>query len=333
MRVHATKALGLGILSLLIVALPSVALAGPKPAATWEPASKSNYRRGRSQKITMVVIHSIEGSFQSGINTFQNPSTKVSAHYVVSKTGRIVQMVGDNDTAYHVRSANPHALGIEHEGFLARRETWTDAMYRSSAKLTRWLCDTYKIPIDRKHILGHNEVPGNDHSDPGPYFDWDYYMRLVRGDGDTTGATTTSSSDGSATSGDSTSGSSTSTDASNPNAARRRGIAGMIAAADEDTPDRPDPRHAQLQKNSRGDHVLELQKILNKAGYDVSEDGDFGPETDKAVRAFQRAHGLGVDGIVGNQTWKALDQVGATTNKAAPKTVPKSPPDGPLGQP
>ena len=34
--------------------------------------------------------------------------------------------------------------------------------------------------MDRKHIIGHVEVPGTDHTDPGPHWDWDRYMRLVR---------------------------------------------------------------------------------------------------------------------------------------------------------
>ncbi|WP_435879105.1 hypothetical protein [Streptomyces griseoluteus] len=41
---------------------------------------------------------------------------------------------------------------------------------------------------DRTHIVGHSEVPGNDHTDPGPYGDWSYYMSLVRGP---SGGTTT----------------------------------------------------------------------------------------------------------------------------------------------
>jgi uncharacterized protein YgiM (DUF1202 family) len=35
--------------------------------------------------------------------------------------------------------------------------------------------------MDRSRIIGHNEVPGATHTDPGPYFNWSYYMSLVRG--------------------------------------------------------------------------------------------------------------------------------------------------------
>src|SRR2546429_476351 len=36
------------------------------------------------------------------------------------------------------------------------------------------------VPAARSHIIGHNEVPGTDHSDPGPTWNWTYYMSLVR---------------------------------------------------------------------------------------------------------------------------------------------------------
>ncbi|MET9133681.1 hypothetical protein [Streptomyces antibioticus] len=37
----------------------------------------------------------------------------------------------------------------------------------------------YGIPVDREHIVGHVEVPGTDHTDPGEHWDWDRYMKLV----------------------------------------------------------------------------------------------------------------------------------------------------------
>ncbi len=57
----------------------------------------------------------------------------------------------------------------------------------------------------------------------------------------------------------------------------------------------------------RGCAVLELQTILKNRGLDSgSVDGIYGPTTETAVRAFQQANNLGVDGIVGATTWAAL---------------------------
>lgn len=57
-----------------------------------------------------------------------------------------------------------------------------------------------------------------------------------------------------------------------------------------------------LKLGSKGEDVKTLQKALN-----ITADGSFGPNTDKAVREFQSKNRLIVDGIVGNSTWKALN--------------------------
>lgn len=63
-----------------------------------------------------------------------------------------------------------------------------------------------------------------------------------------------------------------------------------------------------LRKGSRGDDVRELQETLNSLGYDCgTADGIFGAKTEAAVEAFQRASGLVADGVVGKNTWAALD--------------------------
>ena len=64
-----------------------------------------------------------------------------------------------------------------------------------------------------------------------------------------------------------------------------------------------------LRQGSEGDAVRRLQRKLTARGFNPGPlDGDFGPATDAAVRAFQRARGLVVDGIVGPKTWSALRQ-------------------------
>ena len=57
---------------------------------------------------------------------------------------------------------------------------------------------------------------------------------------------------------------------------------------------------------SKGDEVKKLQNALNRAGYNLSEDGIYGEKTQAAVKQYQQANGLNVDGIVGSQTWGKL---------------------------
>ncbi|MFI6315986.1 N-acetylmuramoyl-L-alanine amidase [Nonomuraea sp. NPDC050556] len=170
------------------------------PNASWVAASSSNYTassRPSSYAIDRVVIHVTQGSYAGTISWFQNPSAQVSAHYVVrSSDGAITQMVREKDIAWHAGNwtYNTRSIGIEHEGYVNDASWFTDAMYRSSAALTKAICDKYGIPKDRSHIIGHFEVPGADHTDPGPNWNWTTYMNYVTGGGGGTWSTTVDNS-------------------------------------------------------------------------------------------------------------------------------------------
>ncbi len=61
-----------------------------------------------------------------------------------------------------------------------------------------------------------------------------------------------------------------------------------------------------LRRSSSNNFVFLLQFILNQFGYNLSVDGIFGANTEKAVRDFQQKNGLSVDGLVGQNTWRTL---------------------------
>src|SRR5689334_21496574 len=56
----------------------------------------------------------------------------------------------------------------------------------------------------------------------------------------------------------------------------------------------------------KADRVRELQELLGCWGFELPVNGRFGPLTESAVIAFQKAKGLGAGGVVGPETWKAL---------------------------
>ncbi|MGP4045189.1 N-acetylmuramoyl-L-alanine amidase [Streptomyces sp. 2A115] len=153
--------------------------------ARWIAASSANWRmadRPEDYGIDRVIIHVTQGSFKSAVKVFQDPGHGAAAHYIVRKDGHITQMIRELDVAFHAgnRDFNERSVGIEHEGFVDRPQDFTDAMYEASARLTARICARYDIPVDREHIIGHVEVPGTDHTDPGPHWDWDRYIPLVR---------------------------------------------------------------------------------------------------------------------------------------------------------
>jgi N-acetylmuramoyl-L-alanine amidase len=69
---------------------------------------------------------------------------------------------------------------------------------------------------------------------------------------------------------------------------------------------------AELRRGSRGEAVRDLQARLSAVGRDLGDDepGELGPGTEAAVRAFQDARGLRVDGVVGRHTWSILVESG-----------------------
>jgi N-acetyl-anhydromuramyl-L-alanine amidase AmpD len=153
--------------------------------------NKTETNRTR-RTIDRIVIHDTEGRFIGSVRVLQNARRDASAHFVVSRRGQIVQLVPVTDVAWHSgnRSWNLHSIGIEHEGWADRPGSYTSAEYRASAELAAYLAHRWGIPIDRHHIVGHAEVPdpyrrglfggASHHTDPGPFWDWAGYMRLVR---------------------------------------------------------------------------------------------------------------------------------------------------------
>jgi len=160
--------------------------------AAWRPAASCNYTnsdRETSYDVKKIVIHVAEGSYSGTVSWLENCAAGASAHYVVSSKGGMAQCVRNENIAWHAGwwDTNTHSIGIEHAGYIDNPEWFTRSMYHTSARLSAWLCKKYKIPIDRKHIISHSQVPGcsgsgggiDCHTDPGPYWNWKMYMRLI----------------------------------------------------------------------------------------------------------------------------------------------------------
>jgi len=146
--------------------------------------------RPSNLSIRYITLHDNEETGDTTLWLFHDPTYLASANYEVYSDGTVVQLVPDQDIAWD--SANPafyqHSIGIEQEGFAVDGSTWyTPAMYHATAALVRYLTAKYHIPVDRAHILGHDSVPGgncdtciaNQHWDPGPFWNWGYFMKLA----------------------------------------------------------------------------------------------------------------------------------------------------------
>lgn len=142
-----------------------------------------NYNAGRPRGIDRIIIHVTEGGYQSSIDWLKNPNVEASCHYIINASGtEITRLVKDGDTAWHAGNLdmNYRSIGIEHTGYTAVGN-FSEGLYRAGAELTAKLCKQYGIPADRQHILAHAEVPyPNNHTDPGPKWDWSKFMSYVK---------------------------------------------------------------------------------------------------------------------------------------------------------
>ncbi|MEI6348469.1 MAG: N-acetylmuramoyl-L-alanine amidase [Bacteroidota bacterium] len=175
--------------------------------AIWNAAATCNYTVGRTSTISAIAVHYTAGSYAGSISWFQNCAAQASAHYCLrSSDGQVTQMVRESDKAWHVRNENPYTIGFEHEAIEPVQNYFTVAMYQSSAALIRDICASgygisplrmfYRDTLDDGTVLdygihslgaegsctkikGHQHFPDNTHTDPGPYWNWDYYFKQV----------------------------------------------------------------------------------------------------------------------------------------------------------
>jgi N-acetyl-anhydromuramyl-L-alanine amidase AmpD len=178
---------------LLALALAAACATGARSAGLEVLWLESGNRTSSARPISSVdriVIHVTEGSFWGSVRWLRNHRSHGSSHYVISRGGDVVQLVSTSDVAWHAgnRWVNRHSIGIEHEGF-TRRGGFTAAQYRASAQLVAYLAAKAGMPVDRRHVIGHAEVPNprgrgvggiDHHTDPGKRWNWRRYMGLVR---------------------------------------------------------------------------------------------------------------------------------------------------------
>ncbi|MFT7157952.1 MAG: hypothetical protein ACI8Q1_002977, partial [Parvicella sp.] len=167
------------------------------PSGIWNPAPTCNYSSRSGTAISALTIHTIQGSYAGAISWSQNCSSNVSYHYVVrSSDGQVTQMVYESDKAWHVGSANPYAIGIEHEGYVTDASWYTSALYGASAAIAIDVTQSgygmtpvrtyYGASSSGNNVLGactqikgHQHFPSQSHTDPGINWNWPRYYNLI----------------------------------------------------------------------------------------------------------------------------------------------------------
>lgn len=165
--------------------------------AIWDPAPSCNYSSRNGTAISAITIHTVQGSYAGAISWAKNCESNVSYHYVIrSSDGQVTQLVVEATKAWHVGSENPYTIGYEHEGWIDDASWYTQAMYQSSANLSRDITNSgygisplrtyYGVSTSGTNLLGactkikgHQHFPNQSHTDPGINWNWEKYYKLI----------------------------------------------------------------------------------------------------------------------------------------------------------
>ena len=157
--------------------------------------------RPKNVNIDLFVIHAIslpEGSYNTRLikDLFLNKlnpgndkflqsieNLRVSSHFLITRSGNLIQFVPIHKRAWHAgksnyqgrKNCNDFSIGIELEG--CDTDEFTSAQYKSLSNLISHI--SVDLKINKKNLVGHNEIAPERKTDPGPYFDWDLLKSML----------------------------------------------------------------------------------------------------------------------------------------------------------
>jgi len=169
-------------------------------AANWH-VSPNKDARPEEVNLDLLVIHHISlppsefksrSSSQHIINFFQNTldpnahpyfaeiaDQKVSSHFLITRTGELIQFVSTKDRAWHAGASsfmgrercNDFSIGVELEG--DGDSPFEEGQYSSLAKLVQKLGTAHP----NLQFAGHSDIAPDRKTDPGKYFDWEKFQK------------------------------------------------------------------------------------------------------------------------------------------------------------
>lgn len=161
-----------------------------------------NFNTRPNDEVSLLVIHNISlpaGQFggpyiedlfcnrldpQADPGFCQIAALQVSAHLLIRRDGEVLQFVPFNQRAWHAGAScfegrdncNDFSIGIELEG--TDTTPFTPAQYQQLSRITLLLMQAYP-EITPARITGHSDIAPERKTDPGPCFDWDYYLKSL----------------------------------------------------------------------------------------------------------------------------------------------------------
>ncbi|NUZ07809.1 N-acetylmuramoyl-L-alanine amidase [Piscinibacter koreensis] len=145
---------------------------GPALAHTWQPSPNFDERR-----VQLVVIHyTAADNADHALRTLTRPGSGVSAHYLIERDGRLVQLVDERARAWHAgasqwgpaRDVNSASIGIELDN--DGSSPYPAAQIASLLRLLGDLRERHRLGA--ADFVGHSDVAPGRKVDPGPLFPW-----------------------------------------------------------------------------------------------------------------------------------------------------------------
>jgi len=144
----------------------------------YKESPNQSLRKG--PRIDMVVIHATASdSFEGALAWMLNPKSQVSAHYLIGKDGKVVQLVKESKKAWHAGKSdwkgdpdcNNFSIGIELVNKNDGLDEYPDIQIITLAKLVANIQGFFKAITDDR-IVGHDQIAPSRKTDPGRIFPW-----------------------------------------------------------------------------------------------------------------------------------------------------------------
>lgn len=159
---------------LLVVMLTACVPLPPQPTVAVTRKLSPNFDERRPNFV--IIHHTSNNTLAEALRTLSAPERKVSAHYLISRDGKVIQLVEENTRAWHAGKSwwgghtdiNSASLGIELDN--NGEEPFADAQIDALLALLTDIQQRYNIPA--ANFIGHADIAPARKRDPSIFFPW-----------------------------------------------------------------------------------------------------------------------------------------------------------------
>ena len=145
-----------------------------------------NTEKRLKKDVRFIVLHYTGmKSEKAAVNRLTNIQSQVASHYLITRSGKLINLVPDLYIAWHagisswktLNSLNKNSIGIEitNPGHQFGYKKFSKKQINSLINLRKFLIKKYKI--NKRNILGHSDIAPDRKKDPGEKFPWEYLAK------------------------------------------------------------------------------------------------------------------------------------------------------------